>query len=119
MATPTIDLRAGKLKILMMRGDTAGVPIEIRANGVTEDLTGRTYRAQIRRSVNATTAYDVTVDTTEAEDGILILRMDPEVTETLSGDFVWDLEEDNGGTIRTRGMGPWNFTADVTRTVAE
>lgn len=115
MATPTIDLRAGKLRILMMRGDTAGVPVEIRANGVAEDLTGRTYRAQIRRSVNATTAYDVTVDTTEAEDGILILRMDPEVTATLTGDFVWDLEEDNGGTIRTRGMGPWNFTADVTR----
>lgn len=119
MTTPTIDLRAGKLRILMMRGDTAGVAVEIRANGVAEDLTGRTYRAQIRRRVNSTDAYDVTVDTTEAEAGILILRMDPEVTETLSGEFVWDLEEDNGGTIRTRGMGPWNFTPDVTRAVAE
>jgi hypothetical protein len=117
--TATIDLRAGKLRILMMRGDTAGVAIEIRANGVAEDLTGRTYLAQIRRTENATTAYDVTVDTTEAATGIVILRMDPEITETLSGEFVWDLEENNGGTIRTRGRGPWNFTPDVTRAVAE
>lgn len=119
MATPTIDLRAGKLRILMMRGDTAGVPVEIRANGVAEDLTGRTYLCQIRRNANAAVAYEVTVDTTEAEDGLLILRMDPEVTKTLTGEFVWDLEEDNGGAIRTRGMGPWIFTPDVTRAVAE
>ena len=115
MATPTIDLRAGKLRIRMMRGDTAGVAIRLDANGVTEDLTGRTYRCQIRRTVAAATAYDVTVDTTEADTGVLILRMDPDVTKDLTGDFVWDLEENNGGTIRTRGMGPWDFTADVTR----
>lgn len=115
MPTPTIDFRAGRLRILMMRGDTAGVPIRLDANGVAEDLTGRTYRAQVRKTVNASTAYDIDVDTTEAADGVLILRMDPEVTAGLSGEFVWDLEEDNGGTIRTRGMGPWVFTPDVTR----
>ena len=101
----------------MMRGDTAGVVLEMQANGVTEDVSGRTYTAQIRRSPNAATAYDVTVDMTEAADGILILRMDPEVTQELTGDFVWDLEENNGGTIRTRVSGPWSFTADTTRAV--
>jgi hypothetical protein len=119
MATPTIDFRAGKLRILMMRGDTAGVAVGLRVNGVDEDLTGRTYRAQIRRTENSATAYEVTVDTAEAADGVLILRMDPEVTGGLSGDFVWDLEEDNGGTIRTRGRGPWIFTPDTTRAIPE
>lgn len=115
MTTPTVDLRPGKLNVKVARGDTDGIPIDITENGVAADLTGRTYTAQLRRSPNSTTAIDVTVDTTGAATGRLVLRLTPEVTETLSGDYRWDLEQDDGGSIRTLLTGIWQFDPDVTR----
>lgn len=115
MATPTVDLRPGKLNIKVSRGDTDGIPIDIREGGVAADLTGRTFTAQLRRSANATTAVDVEVDTTDADTGRLVLRLDPAVTETLSGDYQWDLEQVVGGTVRTLLKGTWSFDPDVTR----
>ena len=115
MANPTVDLRPGKLDIKVSRGDTDGIPIEIKEGGVAADLTGRTYAAQLRRTKNATAAVDVTVDTTEADTGLLILRLEPAVTETLTGEFQWDLEQTMGGTVRTLLTGRWTFDPDVTR----
>jgi len=115
MATPTVDLRPGKLNIKVSRGDTDGIPIVIREGGVAADLSGRTYTAQLRRAQNATTAVDITVDTTDADTGTLVLRLDPAVTETLSGDYFWDLEQTVGGTVRTILKGTWTFDLDVTR----
>ena len=116
MTTPTVDLRPGKLDIKVRRGDTDGIPIVIQESGSPADLTGRTYRAQLRKTVTTTTAVDITVDTTEAAAGTLILRLDPIVTAALAGDYAWDLEQDYGGTIRTIVAGKWTFDPDVTRT---
>jgi hypothetical protein len=113
--TATVDLRPGKLNVLMTRGDTAAPPIQIQEGGVAADLTGRTFAAQIRRSVSSTTAIDIDVDTTEAADGILILRVGEEVTETLRGIYVWDLQQTVGDVVRTLLTGKWTFDADVTR----
>lgn len=115
MTTPTVDLRPGKLNIKVARGDTDGIPIDITEGGIAADLTGRTYTAQLRRSANSTTAVDVEVDTTDAATGRLVLRLDPAVTETLSDDYEWDLEQDDGGTVRTLLAGIWHFQPDVTR----
>ena len=115
MANPTVDLRPGRLDIKVSRGDTDGIPIIIQEGGVAADLTGRTYAAQLRRSAAAATAIDVTVDTTEAANGILILRLEPAVTETLTGIYQWDLEQTVGGTVRTLLAGRWTFDPDVTR----
>jgi hypothetical protein len=115
MANPTVDLRPGKLDIKVTRGDTDGIPIIIQEGGVAADLTGRTYAAQLRRAPSSTAVVDVTVDTTEAADGILILRLEPDVTETLTGIYHWDLEQTVGGTVRTLLAGRWTFDPDVTR----
>lgn len=115
MTTPTVDLLPGKLNIKVTRGDTDGIPIDIQEGGLAADLTGRTYAAQLRRSPNATIAIDVTVDTTDADTGRLVLRLDDEVTETLSGDYQWDLQQTMGGTVRTILTGKWTFAPDVTR----
>jgi hypothetical protein len=113
--TATVDLRPGKLDIKVTRGDTDGIPIVIREAGVPADLTGRTYAAQIRKTKNATAAIEVTVDTTAAAAGELVLRLEPAVTETLTGDYQWDLEQTIGGTVRTILTGRWIFDPDVTR----
>lgn len=115
MTTPKVDLRPGKLDILVTRGDTDGIPIVIQEGGVPADLSGRTYAAQLRASPNATAAVDVTVDTTDAADGTLVLRLEPAVTEGLSGTYAWDLEQTIGGTVRTLLAGKWIFGPDVTR----
>lgn len=115
MATPTIDFRPEKANVKMRRGDTAAGPILIREAGEPADLTGRTFAAQIRRTAAASTAIDVEVDTAEAADGILVLRVDEEITQTLTGAYVWDLQQTIGGTVRTILAGAWIFDADVTR----
>ena len=101
MATPTVDLLPAKLNLKTTRGDTVAAPILIREDGVAADLTGRIFAVQLRRSPANTTAVDVEVDDTEAVDGILILRLDEDVTETLTGDYVWDLEQLIGDSVRT------------------
>lgn len=115
MATPTVDLLPGKLNIKVSRGDTDGIPLDITEGGVAADLTGRTYAAQLRRSQSSSTAIDITVDTTDAATGRLVLRLEPAVTETLSGDYQWDLQQTIGGTVRTILAGKWTFAPDVTR----
>lgn len=115
MTTPTVDLLPGKLNIKVSRGDTDGIPIDIQEGGVAADLTGRTYAAQLRRSQNSATAIDITVDTTDADTGRLVLRLEPDVTEDLTGDYLWDLEQTVGGTVRTLLKGKWTFDLDVTR----
>jgi hypothetical protein len=115
MANPTVDLRPGKLDIKVSRGDTDGIPIVIREGGVPADLTGRSYAAQIRKTKDAITAVEITVDTTDADTGELVLRLEPAVTETLTGEYQWDLEQTIGGSVRTILGGRWIFDPDVTR----
>lgn len=115
MTTPTVDLRPGKLDIKVSRGDTDGIPLLIQEGGAPADLSGRTYAAQLRRSAANTTAVEVTVDTTDADTGTLVLRLEPDVTETLTGTYYWDLQQTVGGTVRTLLAGRWIFDPDVTR----
>lgn len=115
MSTPTVDLRPTNANVKMRRGDTAAPPMLIREAGEPADLSGRTFAAQIRRSAAASTAIEIDVDTTEAADGILVLRVDKDVTETLTGEFVWDLQQTIGDSVRTILAGKWTFDADVTR----
>jgi hypothetical protein len=115
MANPTVDLRPGRLDIKVTRGDTDGIPIVIQEGGVAADLTGRTYAAQIRRTKNSAVAIDVTVDTAGAATGELVLRLEPEITETLTGEYQWDLEQTMDGIVRTLLTGRWIFDPDVTR----
>lgn len=115
MATPTVDLRPGKLNIKTSRGDTVAVPITIQEGGVAADLTGRTYAAQIRRTKASATSVAVTVDTTDAADGDLVLRLTAVAAAALSGVYEWDLQQTQGGTVRTILEGRWTFGPDVTR----
>ena len=112
--TATVDLRPGKLNIKTSRGDTVAVPITIQEGGSPANLTGRTYAAQIRKSRASATAVTVTVDTTGAASGQLVLRLTAADTATLSGEYQWDLQQTQGGTVRTILEGRWTFGADVT-----
>lgn len=113
--TATVDLRPGKLNIKTSRGDTVGVPLTIQEGGSPANLIGRTYAAQIRKSKSSATAVTVTVDTAGAASGQLVLRLAAGDTDDLSGDYQWDLQQTQGGTVRTILEGRWTFGPDVTR----
>src|ERR1044072_5106448 len=115
MANPTVDLRPGKLDIKVTRGDTNGIAIVIQEGGSPADLTGRTYAAQLRRSRNAADAVDITVDPPDAATGELVLRLEPDITETLTGEYQWDLQQTVGGRGRTLLTGRWIFDPAVNR----
>lgn len=112
--TATVDLRPGKLNIRTSRGDTVAVPLTIQEGGVAANLTGRTYAAQLRKSKTSPTSVAVTVDTTGAASGQLVLRMAAADTAVLTGDYQWDLQQTIGGSVRTILEGRWTFGADVT-----
>lgn len=112
--TATVDLRPGRLNIKTSRGDTVAVPITIQEGGAPADLTGRTYAAQIRKTKASATSVTVTVDTTGAASGELVLRLAADVTDELTGDYQWDLQQTLGGSVRTLLEGRWTFGADVT-----
>lgn len=116
MATPTVDLRPQRFDMKFQRGDTVGYPLGIKEGDPPElaDLTGRTFAAQLRRSPNSSSAVDVEVDLAEAADGVVILRLEPSVTQTLVGEYKWDLQQTQGGTVRTILAGRWIFDADTT-----
>ena len=116
MARTRLNYLPAPVDVIYKRGDSAGTGIQMNDNaGNPIDLTGRTWRAQIRRSPNSSTAVEVTVDTANAATGLLVLRLAPAVTETMSGQYVWDLEQNIGGTIRTIFAGRWTFDPDVSR----
>jgi hypothetical protein len=57
----------------------------------------------------------VTVDTTGAATGQLVLRLTAAAAADLAGEYQWDLEQIQGGTVRTILEGRWTFGQDVTR----
>lgn len=113
-----IKLRPGKLDLDITRGDDLAVSMLFEEGDppAAVDVSTRTYTAQIRTSPNAATvAATFTVDMTDAAAGLIVLRLADTVTEDLLGSYVWDLEQDDGGVIRTYTGGSFVVSPDVTR----
>lgn len=115
MAT-RVDRRPATHHFFYRRGDEVGEQITILdGDQVPIDLTGNTYRAQLRRGAGSSTYVAMTVDVTDPAGGQFVLRLDPSITETLSGEYQWDLEQNDGGVVRTLLAGRFVFDPDVTR----
>lgn len=113
----TIKVIPAKLNIQMVRGDDFADAITIQEGDplAPVDVSARTYTAQIRTSADATTVTATfTVDMTDAATGIIVLRLADTVTDDLSGSYVWDLQQDAAGVIRTLLSGGFTVVPDVT-----
>jgi len=99
------------LRITMRARNADGTP------GAAIDLTGRTYRAQIRQTAAATAVLvELEVDTTAAASGVVVVSIPDAVNQRgLTGE--WDLQETLPGGSRptTLFRGPVTWTQDVTR----
>jgi hypothetical protein len=106
-----------KLQLTIYQGDdyTATVTV-LNADGTPADLDGYTPTAQIRRNVadkDPIVVADVELTVTG---NVIALALSRDVTETLSGRYVWDLQLTAAdGTVTTIGAGGVQVTQEVTR----
>jgi hypothetical protein len=104
--------------LIITRGDTETLVVTITSDGSTAiDITGRTYRAQIRSSQDSTTVKaSFTCTVTSAANGQVTCVLSATDSATLPvGVAFWDLEETASGVVSTILAGNVTVLADVTR----
>jgi hypothetical protein len=114
----TVSVLPAKLNFKITRGDDFAESFTIQEGDplAPVDVSARTYTAQVRSDVDATTVTATfSVDMTDAATGVIVLRLADTVTDDLSGAYVWDLQQDSAGVIRTLAGGAFNVSPDVTR----
>jgi hypothetical protein len=114
-ATVTIDKRAAVVNFKYQRGDTVAEPITILEAGSPANLTGRVYRAQLRKRANAAASVQFVITIATPATGQMVLHLDHDTTSELSGTYFWDLEQDISGVVRTLIRGDFVFDPDTTR----
>ena len=81
----------------IIRGDPLCIPVNIKVRGVPEDVSGWTWRAQIRRSYDAALVDEFTIEVVTPIDGTVpnqvLLSLDTFQTATLKSGYVFDLEQ--------------------------
>jgi hypothetical protein len=104
--------------LIITRGDTETIVATIQDNnGAAINITGRTYRAQIRSSQDSTTikaSFTCTVTGGSSGQVTCVLAAADSATLT-AGNYFWDLEENASGVISTILAGNVTVLADVTR----
>ena len=104
--------------LILTRGDTETLVVTITSDGSTPvDITGRTYRAQIRSTQDSTTIKaSFTCTVTGGASGQVTCVLSATSSAALSaGLYFWDLEENASGVISTILAGNVTVLADVTR----
>lgn len=116
MAT-TIDLRPAKLNYRVTRGDDFADTVTIKEGdpAAAVDVSARTYTAQIRRTADGDVVASMTIDMTDAATGQVHYSLPDATMATLDGEYVWDFQQDAGGSIRTLMGGKFTVDVDVTR----
>lgn len=104
--------------LTITRGDTETLVVTITSDGSTPiNITGRTYRAQIRASQDSTTikaSFTCTVSNGAAGQVTCTLSATDSATLPV-GIAYWDLEENASGVVSTILSGNVTVIADVTR----
>lgn len=104
--------------LTITRGDTETLVVTITTDGSTAiNITGRTYRAQIRSSQDSTTikaSFTCTVTNGAAGQVTCVLSATDSATLPV-GIAYWDLEETASGVVSTILAGTVTVIADVSR----
>lgn len=81
----------------IVRGDPLTIPVDIKVNGVDQDITTWVWRAHIRRSADAALVDEFECTVTTPPDGTvpsrLLLTLSGPQTEKLRSGYVFDLEQ--------------------------
>lgn len=99
-------------------GDTETITLTLNDDtGTAINITGRTYAAQIRETVDAASPLATfTCTITNAAAGQVACTLSAATTAALAaGVGVWDLQETYAGAVTTLLAGPARIEKDVTR----
>lgn len=114
----TVKVLPAKLNYRIVRGDDFADQVTIKEGdpSAAVDVSARTYTAQVRASADATDIIaSFVIDMTSAASGVVGYSIADTITDDLSGSYVWDLQQDTGGAIRTLMGGAFVVDKDVTR----
>lgn len=110
---------AGTKHLELYQGDDYPLRLEFEnLDGSSQDVSGFTYRAQIRRAATSPGAPLATfdVDLAQAASGVVELLLPSDQTAGLPARCVWDLEEtDDNGIVTTLMAGAVTVEREVTR----
>lgn len=104
--------------LTIVRGDTETITVNLTTDGSTPiDISGRTYRAQIRTEKDSSQiAASFVCTIANAAQGRVSCVLSANASSGLTaGTNYWDFEETNGSTVTTILAGTVNVLADVTR----
>lgn len=99
-------------------GDTLTQTFRLTNNGTPIDLVAAgwtNWEAQYRTSVFSPDALDFTIDDSLAADGKITVTLTASQTEDLIGSGVYDLQANQGESVRTWLKGTIQWTKGVTR----
>ncbi len=111
-------MKPASYPIELVRGDDYDLELTFKTpTGAVIPLTGRSYRAQVRRlATDDALLANFTVDTARLGEGVVTLRLPRTTTATLPRTAVWDCEETgNDSKVRTILAGPVGVIGQVTR----
>lgn len=95
----------------IVRGDPLTIPVDIKVNGVEQDITNWVWRAHIRRSADAALIDEFSFTVTTPPNGTvpcrLLLTLTPEQTENLRSGNVFDLEQLNDAATPAETLRTW------------
>lgn len=113
----TIRLTPAVVNYEIERGDDFADTFTLREGDplADADLTGRTYKAQLRRNPNASVVTDFVIDASDAANGTIGYAIPNAVTDDLSGKYTWDMQQITGGKVRTLMTGFFTVKIDTTR----
>jgi len=119
-----LDLEVQILRLPIVRGDNVAFTLGFGTRGAGYDLTGYTFKSQIRATPDSSgalaelTCAVVTPQVGDAR-GNVTFTLGPEYSALLPvGEFVWDVQvTDPLGFVETWVTGPAVIVGDVTRTV--
>jgi hypothetical protein len=101
-----------------LRGDTQDFTITLTEDGTTpRNLTGCTFRAQIRASKDATSvAGEFTCTVATPSSGVVRLVLSASVSAALPDEVLyWDFEQTQSGVVTTLLAGKCTVVGDITR----
>jgi hypothetical protein len=104
--------------LTITRGDTESVVVNLKDGAnLPINITGRTYRAQIRLTKDSSTVATAFICAiTSAVDGQITCTLNAGDSATLAaGKYYWDFEENNAGIVTTILAGSVTVLADVSR----
>jgi hypothetical protein len=113
----TISIRPAKLNYKIVRGDDFADVVTIKEGDPAEpaDVSARTYTAQVRRTKAGEVVAQMAINMADAADGEVGYSIPDAETAEMSGQYVWDFQQDSAGVVRTLMGGAFVVDPDVTR----